>query len=216
MGSQTFDVHTDLLTKHSDFFKAALHETWKEGQTRQVELQETDPEHFAIFKNFLYSGRIYSSKEDDLAKDVIDHLGRSPDKEWNRLYHSWVLGEQLLSTPFKDAVTQAIFDKTAAGPIYPVLAHLTIYPHSMPACGVRRLLIDIAVWFWRSSSFQKCGTSSVDCEFLRDICIAFGERASTGQAYDKPFLAQNDDGCKYHEHVTEGKPCYLKTFGITK
>jgi hypothetical protein len=41
---QTFDVHIDLVTARSDFFKKALSREWKEAAEKVVKLPDDDPE----------------------------------------------------------------------------------------------------------------------------------------------------------------------------
>ncbi|KAK5170384.1 uncharacterized protein LTR77_004971 [Saxophila tyrrhenica] len=82
--AQTLYIHTSLLEKHSDFFVVALREEWKEGQERMVELKNANFETFTIFKNFLYEGRILSSKEETRREGSADG-SKTHDKEWARI-----------------------------------------------------------------------------------------------------------------------------------
>jgi hypothetical protein len=44
--------------RHSDYFRTALHENWKEGQERLVVLDDVEPATFDIFVNWLYTKKL--------------------------------------------------------------------------------------------------------------------------------------------------------------
>jgi hypothetical protein len=60
---QTFPVHKALLVRHSEYFAAALSQSWKEGKEGVVTLDRGAAEHFKAFCNFLYTGKIYTIPE---------------------------------------------------------------------------------------------------------------------------------------------------------
>lgn len=65
-----------------------------------------------MFFAFSYRGQIYSGVASEPYND-------DEDPEWKCLEEDWVLGEHLLSIPFKDAVVDAILSKLKRGPTYP-------------------------------------------------------------------------------------------------
>lgn len=100
---ETFYLHEDAATKHSRFFAAALANGWKESEERTIRLPDEDPEDFSLFARFNYSGIIHSKREGDADEDG--------DGEWVRLADSWILGDKLLATTFKDAIIDSIVQK---------------------------------------------------------------------------------------------------------
>ena len=102
--SKTFYIHEHLLKRHSDFFTTGLSKPWIEHKEGSVRFPDDSPEYFDIFARFLYDGKIHSTKAGDRA--IICR-----DEEWLRLAESWILGDKLLSTTFKDAVMDALSQK---------------------------------------------------------------------------------------------------------
>ena len=75
----SFTAHKILLSTHSKFFRAAASDNWKEAQENKVSLKEEDPEIFRIFRSFIYSGKISSSKDGDSTE--ADENGMVKDLE---------------------------------------------------------------------------------------------------------------------------------------
>ncbi|USW55610.1 Putative BTB/POZ domain-containing protein [Septoria linicola] len=55
---ESLTVHESLLRARGGFFEAALKQQWREGQTREIELPEDEPDIVAAYIEWLYSGKI--------------------------------------------------------------------------------------------------------------------------------------------------------------
>lgn len=199
---QAFFIHKSLLSKHSDFFKAALDSNWKEGNEYTVRLPEDDPEHFQLFAAFLYSGQIYSSKDGDHKAARLEG-----DSEFKRILQSWILGEKLLSVEFKDACTDAFIAKMLEDGTYS--NGTIIYPHGAAQCGMKRLCVDVAVWKWNAKAIDKARKKDIDPEFWVGLAAALHKTKLSGLKGRAPFMEQST--CGYHDH-DEGSPCYKTMF----
>lgn len=134
-----FFVHTELITNHSELFKAALKRGWKEAEERLVRLPEEKPKNFENFHSFLYTGKVYSRKLNE------NKPSENEDLEWSRLSEAWVLSEVLLSSTYKDAVMDTILHKAVTSMKGPETVYLDVYPKSSEDSPIRRLMVDIAV-----------------------------------------------------------------------
>lgn len=202
--NKAFDVHEELLKKHSEFFRSALKKEWREGHSQSIALDDEadDPEIFAIFYHFLYTGQIFSSKSGD-SEDT------NWDEEWDRLADAFLLGDKLLSTSFKDAVTDAIIAKLAASDRCRNDIHRQLYSASSKASGVRRLCVNIAVKHLSSASFkEKCAEDGVP-EFFCDVLVEFNDVYMDKIEHVGPI---EPGTCEFHDHVAENKPCYKTMF----
>ena len=56
-------VHKDLLCQKSPYFSAAANDCWKEGQEGRVPLPADDPSTFALYVQWLYRDRTFSSQD---------------------------------------------------------------------------------------------------------------------------------------------------------
>ena len=182
---------------------------WKEFQDRIVRLPEQNSESFETFIRFLYTGCIYSSKDGDRTESQGEDF-TSRDEEWVRLAKLWKLGQSIMSTSFKDAITDALISKLKDGADVPVGMYRGIYPASPQTAGVRKLLVDIAVWGWHPKVLQaqRQKASLKECaDFFLDLAVALDKIKITGRQGEAPYLKQ-EDFCGYHDHEAEGKPCY--------
>jgi hypothetical protein len=56
---KTFNVYKDLLTHHSDYFRAALKDCWEEGLTETILLPDEDSPVFESFIYWMFAKRLY-------------------------------------------------------------------------------------------------------------------------------------------------------------
>ena len=204
-------IHADVATQHSDFFNAALKRGWKEAQERIVRLPDLPEDAAGMFEDFysfLYMGKIYSGDDDEVNKP-----GR--DKEWTRLSDSWILGEVLLSTTFKDAVVDAVVHKIVVTGDVPTSLHARIYSYGSHASSIRRLLVNIAIHEWEEediSAVEADANSAVNATFLQDVAIALFKMKKFSKTEQAKSRITLESSCLYHEHGAD-KPCYKTMFG---
>lgn len=204
----TFFIHKDLLVKHSEFYKAALNEIWKEGTECTVKLPNDDPEHFKIFAAFLYTGHVHTSTEGEVKSAEPDRVF-PVDTEWIRICQSWALGQKLLSVSFKDACTDAFVAKMHESQRYPSDLHTTIYAHGPAQCGMKRLCVDVAVWKWSDTAMNGGIMNGGYVEFWYSVAAALHKSKFSGLQGTSPFAVQNT--CGYHDHGKDS-PCYKTMF----
>lgn len=77
----------------------------------------------------------------------------SYDEEWERLSTAWILRDRLLANSFKDAVVDAIIAKLNSTYHHPADLQSQIYVASSKTAKIRKLIIDIAVFFWDGIDF---------------------------------------------------------------
>lgn len=54
-----FTAHTDVVCARSEFFKAACHKHWQEGQLRVVSLPDAEPETFQMYMDLTYDRLVF-------------------------------------------------------------------------------------------------------------------------------------------------------------
>lgn len=205
---QEFPVHKALLVRHSEYFAAALGKGWKEGKGRYVTLDCGVTEQFKAFCNFLYTGKIYTMLDENMAGE----LSSGQSCEWKALCDLWIFGEERLSTSFKDAVVDAMIAKVISNEGVPNCYAPTIYQYSAETSSVRRLLVHIGVWDISAGNLASTERPShpAAVEYLYDLAVALDQLKDTGRKGRGPYATS--DTCAYHEHVAEGKPCYTTMF----
>lgn len=80
--TKEFLIHKSFLCFYSPYFKAALNDSFKEGESQSVVLEDMCPVAFAIFANWLYFQRIECANDDELTHENCLEL--------------WLLAERLI------------------------------------------------------------------------------------------------------------------------
>jgi hypothetical protein len=190
-------LHKDLLCKKSPYFTAAANDCWKEGQEGRVPLPNDDPAAFALYVQWVYRDRIFSSQ------DMGDTGGNR--EEIDLLIEAFVLGEKLQDQNFKDAVIDSLVDTPDGQDTrwYPRSAAVDrAYKGTPESSPLRKLLVDMH--FFHGCADWLNGATNVD--FLRDLAKDFlqdREGFVTRTDRTRAQLA----GCSYHSHGTENR-CY--------
>jgi hypothetical protein len=102
----TFSIHEAIIRKSSEFFDDAMkpEEASTRSDPRVINLSNEDPEIFKIYLNWLYCKTlptVVASKEESESE---------PESEYILLSKSYVMGERLMDTGFKDALLDAFAD----------------------------------------------------------------------------------------------------------
>ena len=200
-------MHKKLLLQHSRYFSACLGKEWREGKNNTVKMEEDDPEAFEVFNHFVYVGKIFTMKESDLSYDA--EKNHSTDHEWDRLMRCWMLGDKLQSTTFKDAITDATTIKKLATRIQLVGVQAQIYENSAGLCGMRKLVVDFAVWEWDQKTISTYLSHTHPAQLLYDLAVALNKARISGIQGSAPFKQANT--CYYHDHGDDS-PCYKTLF----
>ncbi|KAK5704632.1 hypothetical protein LTR17_021726 [Elasticomyces elasticus] len=187
--TRTFYLYFELATTHSAFLASATKEAWlQEG--RVVRIPSRDPELFAYFAGFLMTGKILTIKSGSKSTD-------ENEDEWELLARLWVLGDFLLSTSFKDAVVDALISKVADGVSVPTGLHEVIYEYTAGVCGMRRLIVDLAVFAWPKGTMGEKAFNEESAGFFRDVAV---RQAVMSQEEKTEGFVLESNSCKYHGH----------------
>ncbi|KAI8939493.1 hypothetical protein NX059_003264 [Plenodomus lindquistii] len=139
---QFFDVHEELITSRSAFFKAAMSGNWQESKERCVKLPEDDAPTFKLYLHFLYTGKIAITSEAlDARIEARDHI-----RTIARLY---ILAEKLQDVITRNATVEEMLEAcrtpNSDGETYCMGTETVniIYEGSPPGSPMRRLVVDI-------------------------------------------------------------------------
>lgn len=200
--AKDFHVHEDALRRHSEFFRAALIGDWNEAREGIVRLPEEDPEVFDTFVTFVYSGRVNVPQDTDCSTDKVD------SDELGALADCWLLADRMISQSFKDAVADALTKRIVRTGMVPLDMPEIIYAHTSIPCGIKRLLVDVAVLGWNEGDFRDQSHNTDLVAFLAETTIRALNMTTAEKNGDYSWA---DMGCKYHDHG-DGMPCYKTMF----
>ncbi|KAF2133503.1 hypothetical protein P153DRAFT_274054, partial [Dothidotthia symphoricarpi CBS 119687] len=92
-----WNIPKALLSHHSEFFRKACNETFKEGFENKIVLPDCEPRMFQIFVQWIY----FDTLPEILSMGMMDNV-------W-RVFHLWVLGDRILAKEFKNMVMEKIY-----------------------------------------------------------------------------------------------------------
>jgi hypothetical protein len=198
-----FTVHEDLLRGSSKFFEAALGREWLESQERRVQLSEFDPETFALYVQWLYTGRHHTS-----------NTGLS---QVHTLTSGYVLGNYLQDDKYQDSLLDTLAEHLEEYPVrYEILLRTvaSTYHQTTDNSPLRAFMIDCAVWkldyhvwdmFNEDVETLTRERDQWPQEFCVQVMMGLSRRYQSTQTVENPF-EEDGDPCRYHCHGDE--PCY--------
>lgn len=195
--TEPFCIHQDLLTSSSRFFRNGCDGPWKEGEEGVFRLPDQQSELFEIYQQWLYTGAIFCAKDGDDNKGAD---GKMSSKETVRLRHLCIMGDYLQDHNLKNAVVDAMFDRTIEMKTFPTGGAKDVYAELPTDCGFRRLLVDFWAYSHEESSMEYEAGDVVDAPtaFWKDILtVMFKAGAKIYASGPKPW---EKDRCQYHEH----------------
>jgi hypothetical protein len=151
---RSFKVHIDVINDHTDYFRSHMNfdRTLNgDGSTDEaciISLSDHDPEAFALWRTWIYTGKLAILPETPFPSDSVDER----TAHYSVLAHAYILGDYLVDTPFMNAIADVYvlnargIDNTRA--LYPSNEEIgVLYDGTSPDSPIRKLLVDI--WMYR-------------------------------------------------------------------
>lgn len=204
---EAFYIHESVIRKRGTFFDAAFKKEWKEGQERVVELSEDDADHFRLYVQWLYGGKVFCKEQTRRNHYKIAGL--------------YALGEKVLDCEFQDNVMNAMlaachdenadFEEHPSSRAFPGEKAIAVVYEGTPAnCPMRRLLVDYYVYFG-GIDWAKDWATNPECvnhEFLIDLTKAMWEKTTVVPTQqEEPSESDSNPFCVYHYHGAD-EPCH--------
>ena len=197
----TYRVHEALLVHHSDYFRKALQQYWKEGEERKVVMNDLEPEAFDVFIDWLYTQKLPQKLEDWLPRDT-DEDACSYDCRLDLLHlQVYVIADRLGTPELLHAINNAIVDEGITGvPYYKSI----IYAFDNIPSGrwILKWLVDSYCANSEEAddaAFQGGDTlhSQLPHDFLLQAMRRYRQKCEDRE-WDEDLVA-----CDYHEHASE-------------
>ncbi|KAH6663238.1 hypothetical protein B0J14DRAFT_644938 [Halenospora varia] len=173
--AKTFLLPECIVVRHSPVMKTALKDAWQQGEKKEIVLKEEEPENFATFLAWVYTGDIDSSAtvpkataEDTEAKLVETQI------RFEYLLGCYILGNFLQADSFKNAIIDKVLQdyKTAPGDgghaLFYGYPHIIskLYCNTSPKDPLRKFLVDLYMWECDPETFTEgMATLSNDVHF---------------------------------------------------
>jgi hypothetical protein len=187
-----YHVFKGLLSYWSSYFRSALKLEWL-GSTNTIDLPEDDPAVFDIFFHWLFKGTLYS----DLTAEGYIPLSTG------LICRTYVFADARGIPDLCNASVNLLFQVTAQKWLFPLADLSYIYDNTVSNSGLRKFVIDKAVYVHSWTSLIEGKLETYPKEFLADVIVrakaiqSFGWDGTTKQKYISDSITEL---CKYHDH----------------
>ncbi|WPB01968.1 uncharacterized protein RHO25_006602 [Cercospora beticola] len=197
---ECFYVNEAMLRKTSKFFEKALKEQWKEGNEREVRLPEMKPHTFNIYLNWALTGKLFLEDGEE--------VWMSDNQIFDNIADSFVSGDMVFDSEFKDAVTDAaasLFASVRSGQGRWLLGselRQYLYDNTSSSCAtLRRMLVR---QLSMSSKLAELVSEDEPPASLYELSVELAKGKSKAM---EEFKKEVED-CEYHEHAPGADNCY--------
>jgi hypothetical protein len=173
--TKDFVAPRSFLTTRSEFIRRAMNGSWKEAATRIVKLPEDNPETFAIYINFVYSGQLSTATKTSGELEIMnsDEASNEIRKEHRTLFQVYVLAEKLQDVAIKNATVEAtlalsqLLDRNRQWTVPAWHTINIVYDGTLPNNPARRFVTDL----WTSLDINSIFRNflNLNKEFLDDL-----------------------------------------------
>jgi hypothetical protein len=200
-----YRIHKALLEHYSDYFRNALRQCWKDGDERQVVLDDLEPEAFDVFVDWLYTKKIPETDKQWLEREADQEYWCYRGRVNLLRLKVYVVADRLGIQELLQRINNNFVDVN----IYvPPRYEEVIYAFSNIPAG-RRILEKMVDSYCTCSSpsdddlgtGQKELRNKLPFDFLLQISRRYQQRESDRNWRDDP-----DDelcACDYHEHASD-------------
>lgn len=167
------------LSKHSDFFKAALEKEWAESQTRTVKLPEEEFDNVSRYLDYI-SGQ-------GLPREHVKSYSEleAPECQYMQLTDLYLFGERILDFPVRNAIIKDFIrllsfrsgEGQFAAPSTPAMHK--IFEETPVRSPLRRLMVDMQV------NWCNAVDNDEPSEFISEVARAYCDKAARKLEYDE-------------------------------
>ncbi|KAK5003424.1 hypothetical protein LTR60_005495 [Cryomyces antarcticus] len=200
---KSFQVHEELLTARSPFFRAAFQKDRKKGRERVLELPEDKPESFEQYAWWIYCGKIENKVKPSTSVPHVRILTRT-----------YAFGCKVCDVDFMDTIMDTLIEKLGTDVIswksYATDLVENFYLNVPPGSAARRLVVFMIAHSWTREMLETFYTRDAATRYP-DILLEIAAASLDGRGRTTPRKL-GEGPCDYHEHKGRGEPCY-KTKG---
>jgi hypothetical protein len=197
----TYRIHKALLVHHSDYFRNALRACWKEGEEKQVILDDLEPSAFDVFVDWLYTKRIPKTEQQWLMPEPGEEMYPYNCRMNLLRLKAYVVADRLGAQELLQAINNNYVDDASKGP--PWYEEIIYAFANIPS--ERRILKVLVAAHCTYSQADDDGEwedqtelrNNLPLEFLLQVLKCYQEICEGGK------WGQLLGACVFHEHVTD-------------
>ena len=180
-------LHKSLICHYSSYSKGAFEGRFQEAETKNLNLEEDEPEIFEMFARALYSGLLLTSIHLDSTK-CFD------------LLKLWILADKLLVPKLKNHIINLIFKNEMYHSSFDLKPHYHwIWEHTSDDSKLRSFLVARYAFLY---NLDEAFDDADDSAFPMSMLIEVIERLKSGMRSRVPIKQKwfDLDLCQYHDH----------------
>jgi hypothetical protein len=207
---KTFNVYKDLLTHHSNYFRAALKDCWEEGYTETILLPDEDSSVFESFIYWMFAKKLYCksvASEDN--PEIVEEIPLA----WSHIFQIYYFADRRGCPELANSALDVLFANMCQRWVIPMYQLESIYMNTLEGCTLRRFLVDFTLSNYDFADFKECYEAWPKEMLVEVICTASEKEINIVGPGGKKFREQYTTETKrsfcekYHDHsaITEKK-----------
>ena len=202
---EDFIAHESFLTSRSEFFRRAMNGRWTEATTRIINLPEDEPDIFALYISYVYTGEfpVASKTAEELKKLEDGDLKKYLQEKHHAIFSVFILAEKFQDVATKNAMLSASLAATRLkgprGKWFVPSANTTkaIYEGTPSNSPARRFVTDL----WTAVSIT-CIFDQFP-KFHKDFAKDLGESIQKARVENLGNIPAKKGIATYHEDIEE-------------
>lgn len=191
-----FQVHENVITHWSGFFRKACSSDFREAAEKLVRLPEMDVDSFASYVHWAYTG-IVRVKDDEVVDLTRDATQTGCLKI--QLIKLYTAADVLIDTQLRNATIGRLVENCRCSNTIPGISHVNAaYESTAEGSKLRQFLADSYMDFAKAEFFKKEG-GKLPKEFLVDLLERKMSQTKPTAVSASLAVIYHEDG-KYHEH----------------
>jgi hypothetical protein len=179
---ERFWIHKKHLCARSPYFAKAFRGNFKEAETDEIHLEETDPKAFGLFVAWFYSKQIGIPQFRATKIPGPEQLPQSEEHTHDidlltQLVRLWIFGDYISMPDLQDQVIDLLISRTKSRTIsYPIICHM-VYEETTENSPLRKWIVDL--WCWSVTQEIASFENALDVfpvQMILDLLIANRKR----------------------------------------
>lgn len=193
---KSFLVHEGVITKRSDFFRAACNHDFKESRERTIRLPTMSVATFENFLHWLYTGEVLVMTADEDGPDDRDgHI------RFVRLAKLYVAADIFDARVLRNHVIDEMVNLTSITNRTPGIGAIRVAYNMTPSTSkLRQLIVDNYLCGLKAPDWLEQNRTQLPQDFIFDLAVG-KIRLHRGDG------AMISKSCKYHEHADDNWGC---------
>ncbi|KAI5369602.1 hypothetical protein Slin15195_G004770 [Septoria linicola] len=183
-----------------------------------IHLVDLDPQLFALYRLYLYTGQVWSQWDGDTDVEDDGQRATHEDCEWHRLMLLYVLAMTLRDETFANKIIDSIVEKVDETDRYPTDLATEVWESTSEGDRLRKLIVDLHVWKGQGTGVRRPHADQDGPDAFLDMVRLGLQRAGhrvSLASITQPWETAGSRCAVYHSHKRT-EYCSIEVLDLTE